>query len=76
MLVVDKLTKATHFISVKITHKVFNIVDIYMIEIARLHGVPKAIVLDGDPKFTQNLWKGLFKGFRKNLNFSTTYHLE
>ena len=41
--------------------------------ISRLHGVPKAIVSDRDPKFTSNLWKGLFKGFGINLNFSTTY---
>jgi hypothetical protein len=33
-------------------------------------------VSDKDIKFTSNLWKGLFKGFGTNLNFSTTYHLE
>jgi hypothetical protein len=47
-----------------------------MKEIVRLNGVPKAIVLDIDPKFTSNIWKGLFKGFGTNLNFSTTYHPE
>jgi hypothetical protein len=38
--------------------------------------VPKATVSNQDPKFTSNFWKGLFKGSRTNLNFSTTYHLE
>jgi hypothetical protein len=76
MLVVDKLTKAAHFIPVKLTHKATNIVDIYMREIARLHGIPKTIVFDRDPKFTSNFWKGLFNGFGTNLNFSTTYHPE
>jgi hypothetical protein len=47
-----------------------------MKEVVRLHGVPKAIVLDKDPNFTSNFRKGLFKGFGKNLNLSTTYHLE
>ena len=74
MVVVDKLTKATHFILVKLTHKATNIVDIYMREIARLHGIPKTIVSDRDPKFTSKFWKGLFNGFGTNLNFSTTYH--
>jgi hypothetical protein len=73
---VDKLTKAAHFISVKITHKEANIDDIYMIEIARLHGIPKIIVFDKDPKFTSNFWKGLFNEFGTNLNFSTSYHPE
>jgi hypothetical protein len=74
MVVVDKLTKDAHFILVKFTHKATNIVDIYMREISRLHGVPKTIVSDKDPKFTSNFWKGLFKGFGTNMNFIITYH--
>ena len=76
MVVVDKITKAAHFILVKLTHKAANIVDVYMREIARLHGIPKTIVSDRDPKFTSKFQKGLFNGFGKNLSFSTTYHLE
>jgi hypothetical protein len=75
-VVVDKLTKASHFISVKLVQKAANIADIYMREIARLHGIPKTIVSDTYPKFTSSFWKGLFNGFGTNLNFSTTYHLE
>jgi hypothetical protein len=51
---VDKLTKATHFILVKTTHKATNIEKIYMKEVSRLLGVPKEIVSDRDPKFTSN----------------------
>jgi hypothetical protein len=76
IVVVDKLTKAAHFIPMKTTHKATNVVDIYMREVARLHGVPKTIVSDRDPKFTSKFWKGLFKGFRTNLNFNIAYHLE
>jgi transposase InsO family protein len=76
MVVVDKLTKATHFIPMKLTQKGANIAEIYMREIVRLHDVPKAIVYDRDPKFTSNFWKRLFKGFGTNLSFSTTYHPE
>jgi hypothetical protein len=74
MVVVDKLTKYAHFIPLKTTHKAIDVVDIFMKEVARLHEIPKMIVSDRDPKFTSNFWKGLFKGFRTNLNFSTTYH--
>jgi hypothetical protein len=76
MVVVDKLTKVAHFIPVKFTHKTTNLADVYMREIARLHGIPKTIVSDRDLKFTSKFWKGLFNGFETNLNFSTTYHLE
>jgi prephenate dehydrogenase len=54
MVVVDKLTKAAHFIWVKTTHKATDIVEIYMEEIAKLHGGLKEIFPDKDPKFTSN----------------------
>ena len=76
MVVVDKLTKATHFIPMKITHKETDVIDIYMREVACLHGIPKKIVFERNPKFTSKFWKGLFKGFGTNMNFNTTYHLD
>jgi hypothetical protein len=76
MVVVDKLTKVAHFIPMKVTHKATNVVDIYMMEVAQLHGIPKTIVSDRDPKFTSKFWRGLFKGFETNLNFSAAYHHE
>jgi hypothetical protein len=45
-----------------------------MREISRLHGIPRTIVSERDTKFTPNFWRGLFKGFDTNMNFSTTYH--
>ena len=45
-----------------------------MKEITRLHGLPKEIVLDHDPKFTLNFWKGFFKEFGTKINISTMYH--
>ena len=74
MVVVDKLSKETHFIHVKTTYKDANIACIFMKEIFRLHGVPKVIISDRDPKFTGNFWKYLFKGLDTKLNFSTAYH--
>jgi hypothetical protein len=63
MVVVDKLTKAAHFIPLKTTHRAEDVDDIFLKEVARLHGIPKKIVSDRDLKFTSNFWKGLFKGF-------------
>ena len=52
MVIIDNLSKATHFIPVKYTYKVVNIADIFMKEIFRLHGVPNVIVSYRDAKFT------------------------
>jgi hypothetical protein len=76
MVVVDNLTKDAHFIPLKTTHKEADVANIFLKEVACLHGIPKTIVSDRDSKFTSNFWKGLFKGFRMNLNFSTLYHPE
>jgi hypothetical protein len=48
MVVVDKLTKAAHFVPVKMNHTTTNIAEIYMRDIARLHDIPKEIVSDRD----------------------------
>jgi hypothetical protein len=74
MVVVDKLTKAAHFLHMKTTHTMANIADIFMKDFARLHGIPRTIVSDIDTKFTSNFWRGLFKVFGTNINFSTAYH--
>ena len=76
MVVVDKLSKATHFIHVKTTYKATNVADIFMKEIFRLHGIPKVIIYVKDPKLTGIFWKYLFKGLDTKLNFSTPYHLQ
>ena len=54
MLVVDKLSKTTHFIPVKTTHKAANIAKIFMKQIFHLHEIAKVIIYDRDPKFTGN----------------------
>ena len=74
MVLVDKLTKEAHFISVKSTHKTNDIAKIFMKEIFKLHGLPKEIVFDTDVKFTSNFWKGLFADLGTKLNLSTAYH--
>ena len=74
MVVVDKLTKASHFIIVKSTYKADSIAKLFMKEIFRLHGLSKEIVSDRDPKFTSNFWKALFTNLGTKLNFITTYH--
>jgi hypothetical protein len=74
MVVIDKLSKYAHFIPVKSTFKAINIVEIFMKEIFRLHGIPRMVVSDRDVKFTSSFWKELFASLNTNLNFSMSYH--
>ena len=60
MIVVDKLTKEANSIPVKSTHKTDDIEKIFMKDIFKLHGFPKAIVSDRDLNFTSSFLKDLF----------------
>jgi len=50
-VVIDRLTKALHFTAMKTTFTFEQLVDLYIKEIVRLHGVPLSIVLAQDTKF-------------------------
>ena len=54
MVLVNRLSKASHFSSVKSTYSARDISQIFIREIVRLHGVPKKIMSDRDAKFTSN----------------------
>ena len=43
-----------HFIPIKSTYNTDGIVKIFMKDIFKLHGLPKAIVFDRDAMFTSN----------------------
>ena len=73
-MVVDKLSKSSHFILVKSTCKAIDITQIFMKEIFRLHGMPREIISDRDTKFTSKFWKSLMAGLETKLLFSTAYH--
>lgn len=44
MVVVDKLTKATHFIPMTCTHSSSEVAHVFIRDILRLHGVAKKIM--------------------------------
>ena len=50
----EKVCKEIHFIPVKTSHKLANIADTFMKEIFCLHGIPKVIISNRDPKFIGN----------------------
>jgi len=76
MVIMDTLKKVTHFIPVKSTFSISNVAQVFIIDVVKLHGVPKKIVLDRDVKFTSKFWKELFESLGKFFSLSTSYHLQ
>ena len=73
-VIVDWLTKSTHFLVVQMTFTLEEFCRLYIQEIVRLHGVPVSIVSDKDPRFTAHFWKSFQKAMGKQLTMCTTFH--
>jgi hypothetical protein len=50
-VIVDRLTKIAHFLSVRVKYTVAMYAELYIASILSLHGVPKTIVSDRGPQF-------------------------
>ena len=75
-VVVDTLTKSTHFIPVKTTYKAPEIARDFINEIMRLHGVPRKIISDRGVVFIGRCWTNFQESLGTQLNFNTAYHTE
>ena len=73
-VIVDRLTKAAHFIPIKVKYSLEKLTELYLQEIVQLHGVPESIMSDRDPRFTSRFWMSLQKTMGTKLRFSTVYH--
>ena len=73
-VIVDRLTKSTHFLPVNVKDSLEKLAQLYVDEIVRLHGVPISIVSDRDPRFISRFWPSLQATLGTCLHFSTTFH--
>lgn len=73
-VIVDRLTKAAHFVPVKTTYDGKKLADLYMTHVVCRYGCPKKIVSDRGTQFTSRFWQQLHEAMGTNLNFSTAYH--
>ena len=71
---VDKLTKMVHIVPTTTTVSAPDLARIFFREDVRLHGIPKSIVSDRDPRFTSHFWKCLWSQLGTKLAMSTAYH--
>ncbi|KAL4184968.1 hypothetical protein AMTRI_Chr10g228220 [Amborella trichopoda] len=73
-VIVDRLTKAAHFLPIRTTYTLDRLAQLYIKEIVRLHGVPVSIVSDRDTRFTSKFWARLQSAMGMRLTFSTAFH--
>ena len=75
-VIVDRLTKLAHFLTLRMTFTLEEFYRLYIREIVRLHEVPVSIMSDRDPRFMTHFWKSFQKAMGTHLTMSTTFHLQ
>jgi len=73
-VIVDRLTKSSHFVPIKTGMSVGKLAEIYIEQIVRLHGIPSSIVSDRVPRFTSKFWESLQAALGTKLRLSSAYH--
>lgn len=51
-MIIDRLTKSTYFILIKINYPLKKLAELYIKKVVSLHGILSSIVSDRDPRFT------------------------
>ncbi|KAL8104390.1 hypothetical protein AgCh_028555 [Apium graveolens] len=73
-VIIDRLTKSTHFLPINERYPLEKLVKLYLDEIVTKHGIPLSIVLDQDPRFNLRIWTKFQECLGTKLNMSTSNH--
>lgn len=74
LVVANRLSKYGHFVALKHPYSAKLVAEIFVKEIACLHGMPRTIVSDRDPIFTSQFWEEFFRLQGSELRMSSAYH--
>ena len=74
LTVVDRATKMVHLVPVQQTITAADTARIYWDYIGRLHGIPRSIVSDRDPRFVSKFWREFWKILGSRLRMFSAHH--
>ncbi|GJV19359.1 putative reverse transcriptase domain-containing protein [Tanacetum coccineum] len=73
-VIVDRLTKSTHFLPMRENDSMDNFTRLYLKEVVTRHGIPVSIICDRDGRFTSWFWRSFHKALGTRLDMSISYH--
>ncbi|GKG13673.1 putative reverse transcriptase domain-containing protein, partial [Tanacetum coccineum] len=73
-VIVDRLTKSSHFLPIHEDFKMDRLARLYLNEIVARHAMPISIISDRDSHFTSKFWQSMQEALGTQLDMSMAYH--
>nr|GEX27978.1 hypothetical protein [Tanacetum cinerariifolium] len=73
-VIVDRLTKSSHFLPMREDYKMDKLARLYLNEIVARYGVPILIISDHDSRFTSRFCQSMQEALETRLDMSMDYH--
>ena len=73
-MIVDRATKMVHLCALPNEVNAAKAAQLFWNTCGRLHGIPRAILSDRDPRFVSKFWQELWRIFGTKLRLSTAHH--
>ena len=74
LIVVNKLTKMTHYISVQKMMSVADFIEVFIRDIIRHYNVSEVLITDWDKLFTSEQWTSFSFHIQCHYNMLTAFH--
>lgn len=74
VVLVDRLSKMVHYVPCKKSITSAEMARLFVREVIRLHGWPKVLISDRDPRSDSDFWRAILAGSGCQLRMSTPYH--
>ena len=74
LVFVDRFSKMVHLVAVAETITAEGCAAVFVDTVFRLHGLPRELVSDRDPRFTADFWRAVFRILGTRLKMSTADH--
>ena len=76
LVFVDRFSKMTHLVAVPESITADGCARVFVDTVFKLHGLPRELVSDRDPRFTAEFWRAVFRLLGTRLKMSTSDHPE
>ena len=74
LTVVDRATKMVHLVAVNQTITAAETALVFWNAVGKLHGIPRSVVSDRDPRFVSRFWQELWRLLGTKLRMSSAHH--